>query len=399
MAANKEEPGIVDSIASEGELEEALAVLAGSDPENCSYSRGYVKRQAVFVCSTCTHNAAEPAGVCLACANKCHDGHDIFELYTKRNFRCDCGNSKFGEFKCQLIPDKDEQNIRNQYNHNFSGCYCTCDRPYPDSDDQSIDEMIQCVICEDWLHSRHLGCNAVDPDELQEMICETCMNKFPPLWMYAAHFAVPPVISVSQPEEEVEVDVEEGAEKEETSPSRDEELSASVEQTKQEEAANRSFPCKRSHEEMTGSDAKATTKTDVCRLKELQAKGLERQRQGAVFWPYSWRSKLCTCMSCKKLYVAAEVQFLMDLSDTILAYENKGMDQPFGQHPLMALTNSMDRVQQLEVIYGFNELTTSITAFLEQCVAEGKTVTVEAVHQFFEELRARKRRRTNVEYQ
>lgn len=54
----------------------------------------------------------------------------------------------------------------------------------------------------------------------------------------------------------------------------------------------------------------------------------------------------------QKAYVAAEVQFLMDQSDTILAYENKGLDEPFGQHPLMALTNSMDRVQQLEVIYG-----------------------------------------------
>ena len=42
------------------------------------------------------------------------------------------------------------------------------------------------------------------------------------------------MISVSQPEEEVEVDVEEGAEKEESSPSRDEEPSTSVEHTKQE---------------------------------------------------------------------------------------------------------------------------------------------------------------------
>lgn len=54
----------------------------------------------------------------------------------------------------------------------------------------------------------------------------------------------------------------------------------------------------------------------------------------------------------QKAYVAAEVQFLMDQSDTVLAYENKGMEEPFGQHPLMALTNSMDRVRQLEVIYG-----------------------------------------------
>lgn len=58
------------------------------------------------------------------------------------------------------------------------------------------------------------------------------------------------------------------------------------------------------------------------------------------------------CIGAQKAYVAAEVQFLMDQSDTILAYENKGLDEPFGQHPLMALTNSMDRVQQLEVIYG-----------------------------------------------
>ncbi|KAG7238525.1 hypothetical protein INR49_030798, partial [Caranx melampygus] len=366
MAANKEDCEPDDFLPDEEELA-ALCVLAGSDPENCSYSRGYVKRQAVFACNTCTPNAAEPAGICLACANKCHDGHDIFELYTKR---------KFQDFQCKLNTAKDEENVRNLYNHNFNGCYCTCDRPYPDTEDQENDEMIQCIICEDWFHTRHLGCNVVEPEELQEMVCEACMNKAPFLWMYAAHFAVPSAISVSHAEEEeVEVNVEGGEDKNVSAgPSRswDDEPSTSVEQTKQEETANRSSPCKRTHEQMTGSPGKATTKTVACRLKELQAQGLERPRQGAVFWPYSWRSELCACTSCKRAYVAAEVQFLMDQSDTILAYENKGMDEPFGQHPLMALTSSMDRVQQLEVIYGFNELATSISTFLDQCVAEGK---------------------------
>lgn len=50
--------------------------------------------------------------------------------------------------------------------------------------------------------------------------------------------------------------------------------------------------------------------------------------------------------------MATEVQFLLDQSDTVLAYEKRGMETPFGQHPLMALISSMDRVQQLEVIYG-----------------------------------------------
>uniref|UniRef100_A0A3B5A6J3 Ubiquitin protein ligase E3 component n-recognin 7 (putative) n=1 Tax=Stegastes partitus TaxID=144197 RepID=A0A3B5A6J3_9TELE len=351
MAAHKEDSDTDDVLPNEEELQQALCVLAGSDSENCSYSGGYVKRQAVFACNTCTPSGAEPAGVCLACANKCHDGHDIFELYTKRNFRCDCGNSKFGDFQCQLTPVKDEENVNNHYNHNFRGCYCTCDRPYPDTDDQVVFYLGKIY----GLYFCHLGCAMVEPEELQEMVCEACMNKAPFLWTYAAHF----------------VDVED----EEPSRSGDEEPS----------------PCKRTHEEMTASPTKATTKSVECKLKELQARGRERLRQGAVFWPYSWRLGLCTCTSCKRAYVAAGVHFLMDQSDTILAYEKKGLDEPFGQHPLMALTSSMDRVQQLEVIYDLK-----LNPFLS-CLHQ--TVTVEAVHQFFEELRARKRRRTNAGYQ
>lgn len=58
------------------------------------------------------------------------------------------------------------------------------------------------------------------------------------------------------------------------------------------------------------------------------------------------------CVGVQRAYVAVQVQFLMDQADTILAYENKGLDEPFGQHPLMALTSSLNHVQQLEVIYG-----------------------------------------------
>ena len=40
----------------------------------------------------------------------------------------------------------------NQYNHNFHGVYCTCNKPYPDPEDLEPDEMIQCILCEDWFH-------------------------------------------------------------------------------------------------------------------------------------------------------------------------------------------------------------------------------------------------------
>lgn len=67
---------------------------------------------------------------------------------------------------------------------------------------------------------------------------------------------------------------------------------------------------------MSGSIAKATTTAVACRLKELQDQGLQRLRQGAVFWPYSWRSELCTCTSCK---VARDLSLNITLRASALA--------------------------------------------------------------------------------
>lgn len=78
--------------------ETADAVLGDASDTNCSYPMGYI-RQAVYACMTCTPDArADPttrAGVCLACTYNCHQDHELVELYTKRMFRCDCGNDKF----------------------------------------------------------------------------------------------------------------------------------------------------------------------------------------------------------------------------------------------------------------------------------------------------------------
>jgi len=54
--------------------------------------QGYVRRQAVYVCATCLKDG-ELAGVCLACSLHCHDGHQLYELYTKRWEPCSdsCG--------------------------------------------------------------------------------------------------------------------------------------------------------------------------------------------------------------------------------------------------------------------------------------------------------------------
>jgi E3 ubiquitin-protein ligase UBR7 len=154
----------------------------------------------VFSCLTCTPSG--DAGFCIACSFACHDGHDVWlihtsfcenvfvlvavglyevkhvtvgrkswrwclcemvfyvqvvELWTRRHFRCDCGNSKYGQGICKLQADKDIENAENVYNQNYKGVYCTCHRVYPDPEGGALGEMLQCCICEDWFHELHLG--------------------------------------------------------------------------------------------------------------------------------------------------------------------------------------------------------------------------------------------------
>ncbi|KAI5633853.1 putative zinc finger in n-recognin (UBR box) domain-containing protein [Phthorimaea operculella] len=159
--------------------EDANAVLGASDDKNCTYSKGYVKRQAIYACLTCCPEAVtdsmKRAGVCLACSLACHENHELVELYTKRNFRCDCGNPKFKQ-PCTFTPNKTDLNYDNKYNQNFSGLYCNCKRPYPDPEATEEEEMIQCIICEDWLHTNHLEATVPSNEQYAEMICKDCME-------------------------------------------------------------------------------------------------------------------------------------------------------------------------------------------------------------------------------
>lgn len=100
-------------------------------------------------------------------------------------------------------------NDKNEYNHNFKGTYCTCERPYPDPDNDVDDQMIQCIACEDWFHGRvrsllfalmlcfmfimyimsvlfieqHLGV-LPENEDFAEMICISCVRRLPFLWLY-----------------------------------------------------------------------------------------------------------------------------------------------------------------------------------------------------------------------
>ncbi|XP_017584419.1 PREDICTED: putative E3 ubiquitin-protein ligase UBR7 [Corvus brachyrhynchos] len=324
---------------------------------------------------------------------KCHGTHRLFELYTKRNFRCDCGNSKFKNLQCKLFPEKSKVNSGNKYNDNFYGLYCTCKRPYPDPEDEIPDEMIQCIVCEDWFHGRHLGAVPPESGDFHEMVCQACMNHCHFLWAYASQLAVPPLTKANSLENEgIVLKVEESEEQKKEIIKE----SGVEHQDTKEEKQSEQF-----NEPSTSSGSacpEVVTKSEepVCKLKELQSKPFVK-KDTATFWPSNWRNKLCTCEDCLKMYSDLEVQFLTDECDTVLAYENKGTsDQETERRdPLMDTLNSMNRVQQVELICEYNDLKTELTDYLRRFADEGTVVKREDIQHFFEEFQSRKRRRTN----
>ncbi|XP_045113119.1 putative E3 ubiquitin-protein ligase UBR7 isoform X2 [Portunus trituberculatus] len=177
-----------------------------------------MKRQALYACMTCCPaDGEQQAGVCLACSYHCHEDHDLVELYTKRNFRCDCGNSKFPHNPCKLLKEKLAENSENRYNHNFRGVYCTCNRPYPDPEDPNEDEMIQCCLCEDWYHGKHQGGSAPAAEMFSDMICTQCLPKHE----FLAYFVGLAVTAIVEEEAKTKIDNE-------NSPSKNTQMSSHV---------------------------------------------------------------------------------------------------------------------------------------------------------------------------
>jgi E3 ubiquitin-protein ligase UBR7 len=125
---------------------------------------------------TCNPPPANPsdsydaAGVCYACSVQCHGEHTLVEIFTKRNFTCDCGTTRFPKTSpCSLRinPEtntkggvhSEEPSPNNKYNQNFQNRFCGCECDYDPF--QQKGTMFQCLglgthetggCGEDWWH-------------------------------------------------------------------------------------------------------------------------------------------------------------------------------------------------------------------------------------------------------
>ncbi|PIA49016.1 hypothetical protein AQUCO_01300101v1 [Aquilegia coerulea] len=398
----------------EDEELEADLILGGDEGKECTYNNGYMKRQALFSCLTCTPDGN--AGFCTACSLSCHDGHEIIELWTKRNFRCDCGNSKFGEFYCKLFANKDIENTENSYNQNFKGSYCTCGRPYPDPDVEEQVEMIQCCLCEDWLHEDHLGLESSDEiprDEegeptYEDFICQACANTCSFLMLYPPTIWAPvrqcgPSLN-SGKEENVSAGTHSACASSSKlencivsldTPNMDSVTDAAPETVKDGKVV--SFEGEYVTNMGLRECNQSTRSCSTCSLGvDLRVTPTILEKSKPMFLAKNWRGLLCRCEMCLEVYTQRSVSFLLDKEDSIAEYENMAkqkrqekMQQQEGAE--LNFLNKLGHVEKIEILSGIADMKNEFRSFLEN-VDSSKPITTADVHQVFENL-AKKRQR------
>lgn len=397
---------MLDVIEREDKLEEeASAVLGNSDEKNCTYPKGYIPRQALYSCATCFNESGKEAAICLACSLECHDNHEVYELYTKRNYRCDCGNSRFStDFECKLMDKQQKKaliNENNTYNHNFSGKYCVCDRQYPpdehDESPESNDEMWQCIICEDWYHTRHLGASKL-PNKFDELICSQCVDKLDFLHFYKH-------LDKLQKYKVAEIGSEEGVSKTEPSQRQEPEAQEASDDTRKDVITESDTNDSQSENKdpiqasSAQKQSQQTSQGNICILNEMKQlyKDIKLEKE-PIFWnDCNWREELCKCQKCIEMYEAKGCSYLIDDKDTVQYYEAQGKALAGSQEtPLergMSALNRMNRAAVVEALHGYDELKADLSVYLRKFADSKKVVREEDIHEFFQQLRSKKRPR------
>ncbi|XP_027360356.1 putative E3 ubiquitin-protein ligase UBR7 isoform X2 [Abrus precatorius] len=394
----------------ERELEADL-VLGGDDGKECTYSKGYMKRQAVFSCLTCTPDGN--AGVCTACSLSCHDGHQIVELWTKRNFRCDCGNSKFGDVYCKIFPNKDLENVENSYNHNFKGSYCTCGRPYPDPDFVQQEEMIQCCLCEDWFHEEHLGLESsaeIPKDDegepiYEEFICKACSEvcffiKLYPEERWAAGKQADATVQVNKDKgvlEEMPTCESEKPMGDSSYNSPKNDVSQATVDSESISDGTRLSEGENCNSSMTLNQCTKNTDLQVHCLLGVNLAAATPDIHGKPFFlSKHWRDALCRCNNCLEFYNQKQIAFLLDKEDSIAEYEKvakqkreEKLQRQEGAE--ISFFNKLGHVEKVEILKGIEEMKDGLRAFLESADSS-KPITAADVHQFFDDIKNKRRR-------
>ncbi|KAI8875617.1 hypothetical protein K501DRAFT_263530 [Backusella circina FSU 941] len=357
---------------------EACEILPGKF-EKCSFPLGYV-RQSLYACKTC---GDDQAGICYSCSIACHADHELFELFPKRAFRCDCGmEGKLNEHACSLmLPAKRivKKNEKNKYNHNFQGLYCRCNEYYDPEKEEDV--MFQCSTCEDWFHERCIGNFPEEISDFESYICRECTNKYTFLmngknekfsfglskgndvvstWILPKLSVVPESGHNEKTEKEQAVEIEIKA--------KDDEKLDNEQIGEKRKAPNQ---IERTDTKKLKGDG--CTNVDVSSLPEHDNK--------EIFLQEGWRDGLCKCQNCMNSYRDSGLEWLLIEEKTHEPEEDEDAGKSLFEIGMEQLQR-VDRVKALESLMAYKTLSEDIKNYFKS-FESGKVITKEDIERYF----------------
>ncbi|KAI6204390.1 hypothetical protein M3Y94_00668800 [Aphelenchoides besseyi] len=391
------------------EEEETERMINGPLSMVCTYPEGYKERQAVYSCLTCQKETGKIAGVCYACSENCHSDHDIIQLYTKRNFCCDCGNSKFNK-KCKLFEEKIDVNRKNTYSHNYRDQYCTCNKTYPPPEDDPMyaAEMYQCIGCEDWFHAVHLGLeDKIFDEDGVEVFCMECVKKFPFVRPYAQVYLreferLNGPIS-QQKDKKIEEAKTSKEPIDENQNGTSSQQSTSMFENKSNKTTtddpNQSAKSFESRRNLIIIDNRESTldSTTKCYYREIQTSE-EPSNKSLWFATCDWRMMLCRCQQCKRMYEDYECEYLLEDADTLTHYLNMNAAEleKNRRAPEEEIFDEVAKRTNVDVAHSVVAevavLKRKLTDFMNDMAKQDKIVTKDDVQRFFVEHGAKRQR-------
>ncbi|OAE31161.1 hypothetical protein AXG93_3617s1000 [Marchantia polymorpha subsp. ruderalis] len=325
--------------------QEADLVLGGDEGKECTYEKGYMRRQAVFSCLTCT--PAGNAGFCTACSFACHDGHEVP--------RDEDGEPTFDELICQSCVRR--CSFLEEYPELIASPVEVEDDEAPPSQDSEAPKV-------------------ADVSTAEAPPTQTSVNKKP----YTNGLTLETALG-GRPVPSVE---ENG---------KAEKLEVSSTNHVGESSGSGGSVCKLKRT----SQAESALTTSEEKPEETTSVGLKVLDSGrAVFLAKSWRTELCQCDACKAMYMAKGIEFLLDKEDTLQEYEEsakrkreEAKEKEDGT--TQAFLQKLGHVQRIELVHGINNLATELESFLTPFGQSGKTVTSDDIYEFFDGLRKKRR--------
>ncbi|KAF4554527.1 Mlo2-like protein [Elsinoe fawcettii] len=443
---------IAQQLQLEAEAKEALPYQFDS----CTKPLGAL-RQSLFSCLTCNpppqsvNDPYNAAGICYSCSISCHGEHELVELFSKRDFECDCGTTRTpASAPCNLRSDPQtgaKGNMTgelarpcNKYNHNFAGRFCGCGDEYDPHKEKGT--MFQCLglgnleeggCGEDWWHpecimglSRHKdgGLSSMktkapplpsvteeaevqeqtrgtlykddDPplpfgfpaeDDFEHMICYKCIDSNPWLKQYAATEGFLPPVHFFG-RDAPQVKAPILPGQSQPTPAK-----RKMEDGEEEPEA------KRSKSDPQDADPASNTTVDAATIPSDLAQAYHvslppaTDKRFSLFLKEDFRDNFCRCRECFPRL--AKFPHLLEEEDTYeppVSESDEGDGQgSVGSRSLLdrgeAALSNMDRARAIEGVMAYNHLKTNLKSFLQPFADSGQAVGAEDIKAYFAKLR------------